>query len=59
MESFYGLNLLLTTTLVLRHPKFLKIFEVASNASRVGIGGGLSQESYMIACFSEKLHETS
>ena len=38
---------------VLRYLDFTKIFEVACNATSVGIGGVLSQEGHLITFFSE------
>ena len=42
------------SALVMRLPDFLKIFEVACDASGIGIGGILAQEGHLVAYFSEK-----
>jgi len=43
---------------VLRYPEFSKVFEVACDSSRDGIGSILGQERHPIVFFSEKLSES-
>jgi len=42
---------------VMRLPDFSKIFEVACDASGIGIRGILAQEGHPVAYFSEKLND--
>ena len=56
-EAFQELKKKMIEATVLRLPNFSKAFEVAYDASRVGIGGVLSQEGHPIAFFSEKLND--
>ncbi|XP_078437651.1 uncharacterized protein LOC144708274 [Wolffia australiana] len=57
-KAFELLKKLMTEARVLKLPDFNKLFEVACDASGVGIGGVLSQEGHPIEYFSEKMNET-
>ena len=49
---------MMSSALIVRHPDFSKVFEVACDASGYDIGGVLSQEGHPIGFFSEKLSES-
>ncbi|XP_042483120.1 uncharacterized protein LOC122063484 [Macadamia integrifolia] len=47
----------MTEAPVLRLPDFNRVFEVATDASHIGLGGVLIQEGHPIAFYSEKLND--
>ncbi|XP_078447377.1 uncharacterized protein LOC144716175 [Wolffia australiana] len=57
-RAFELLKKLMTEAPVLKLPDFGDVFEVACDASGVGIGGVLSQQGHLIEFFSEKLNDT-
>ncbi|XP_078444228.1 uncharacterized protein LOC144713508 [Wolffia australiana] len=57
-QAFELLKKLMTEAPVLKLPDFSDVFEVACDASGVGIGGVLSQRGHPIEYFSEKLNDT-
>ena len=56
-EAFERLKCLMTRAPVLRLPDFNRVFEVACDASGVGVGGVLSQEGHPVEFYSQKLND--
>ena len=56
-KAFIKIKARMISVPVMRLPDFSKIFEVACDASGIGIGGVLAQEVHPIAYFSEKLND--
>ena len=56
-NSFQNIKNKMTQAPMLRLPNFFKPFEVACDASVLGVGGVLNQEGHPIAYFSEKLKD--
>jgi hypothetical protein len=54
-QAFHTFIDKLTHAPLLQHPDFCKTFELECDASGIGIGGVLLQESKHVAYFSEKL----
>ena len=55
-KAFVEIKARMSSAPVMRLPNFLKIFEVACDASGIGIGA-LAQEGHPVAYFSEKLND--
>lgn len=55
--AFTKIKTKMTEALVIRLPDFSKVFEIACDASGIGIGVILSQEGQPITYFSEKLNK--
>ena len=56
-KAFEEIKRLMTAALVLRLPDFAMVFEVACDASAVGIGDFLNQDGHPIEYFSQKLNK--
>ncbi|XP_078430682.1 uncharacterized protein LOC144702502 [Wolffia australiana] len=56
-QAIQQVKLMMIQASVLRLPDFRKVFEVTCEASRVGIGGVLSQEGHPFEFFSDNLND--
>jgi len=56
-KAFQEFKQKMVEAFVLRLPDFSKVFGVACDASKIGIGGVLSQKGHRAAYFSEKLND--
>jgi len=56
-KAFVAIKKRMVSALVMRLPDFSKVFEVACDASGIGIGGVLAQEGHLVTYFSEKLND--
>ena len=56
-RAFQQLKVALTTAPLLRLPDFTKLFDVATDASGIGICAVLSQEAHPVSYFSERLSD--
>ena len=56
-KAFTEIKRMMMTTPIMCLPEFSKAFEVTCDASRLAIGGVLSNKNHLVAYFSEKLND--
>jgi len=56
-RAFVEIKKRMMSAAIIRLPDFSKVFEVACDASGIGIGGVLTQEGQPVAYFNEKLND--